>query len=123
MQGLSAAVPQLLAPVNELVVPLIRLGVGAPFLTPFGLIVLEVAGRRTGRLRVLPLLAATFADLVFVSTVRGDSAWVKNLRAAGAGAIWLRGRRRHAALVDVLTAGSGGACVMVLRVGTPTTVT
>jgi hypothetical protein len=118
MNGLSAAVPRLLAPLNEIVVPMVKLGVGAPWLTPLGLIVLQVAGRRTGRLYTLPLLAAAVVDLVVVSTVRGDAAWVKNLRAAGGASIWLRGRQCRAELVGALTVPAGGACVMMLRVAT-----
>jgi hypothetical protein len=105
-----------LAPLNELLLPLIKVGVGAPFLNPIGLVVLEVAGRRSGRIYSVPLVAWSLGNLVVVSTVRSESAWVKNLRAAGAAAIWLRGRRREAVTLRELLAPCAGLHAAVLAV-------
>ena len=112
---LSAAMPQLLAPLNRVVMPLIRAGIGAPLLTPIGLVVMEVEGRRSGRLYSVPLIAWALFDHVVVSTVRRDSAWLKNLCATGHAAVWLRGRRREAELVGELTTPLTGVAVAVLR--------
>jgi hypothetical protein len=112
----AAGLPGLLAPLNALVLPLIQAGVGAPLFTPLGLVVLEVAGRRSGRVYRIPLLAAALFNTVAVSTVRTDSGWVKNLRAAGSGAVWLRGHRYGAELVGELVMPLTGIQVMVLGI-------
>jgi len=86
----------LLAPLNEAITPLIKAGVAAPFVNPFGLVVLQIPGRKTGRSYTLPLACWSFHNTVVVSTVRSESQWLQNLAAAETVTIWLRGRRRVA---------------------------
>ncbi len=86
----------LLAPLNEAITPLIKAGVAAPFVNPFGLVVLQIPGRKTGRSYTLPLACWSFHNTVVVSTVRRESQWLQNLAAAETVTIWLRGRRRVA---------------------------
>ncbi len=120
MTTASATLPALLAPLNELLLPLIRAGVAAPLLTVPGFVVLEVAGRRSGRVYSVPLLGWALAGYVVVSTVRAESAWVKNLDAAGTASVWLRGRRRAARLETAYTTPCTGAHVAVLRLSPET---
>ncbi|MEM7080209.1 MAG: hypothetical protein AAF513_16435 [Pseudomonadota bacterium] len=85
--------PQALQPLNNLLEPLIRLGFAAPLnLTP-GLVVLEVRGRKSGRLRSLPLVAYLAYPYVVLGTVRSASQWIKNLQAESEPHIWIWGRR------------------------------
>jgi len=91
-----AGFADLLAPLNEAIAPLVKVGVAAPFLIPFGLVVLEIPGRKTGRPYTLPLACWSFHNTVVVSTVRSGSQWLRNLAAAESVSIWLRGRRRVA---------------------------
>ena len=92
----SAGFADLLAPLNQAIAPLVKAGVAAPFLNPFGLVVLEIPGRKTGRPYTLPLACWSFHNTVVVSTVRSGSQWLQNLAAAESVSIWLRGRRRVA---------------------------
>ena len=74
---------------NAVVEPLVRAGFGAPVLTPFGAIVLEVQGRQTGTVHRVPLLATVVGNLTVAATYRGErSQWVKNLVADPASAGW-----------------------------------
>jgi len=92
----SAGFADLLAPLNQAIAPLVKAGVAAPFLNPFGLVVLEIPGRKTGRPYTLPLACWSFHNTVVVSTGRSGSQWLQNLAAAESVSIWLRGRRRVA---------------------------
>ena len=74
---------------NAVVEPLVRAGLGAPALTPFGAIVLEVPGRSSGDLHRVPLLATVVGKYTVAATFRGDRAqWVKNLRVATGDVSW-----------------------------------
>jgi len=44
---------------------------------------LTVAGRRTGEPRVVPVSPVTVAGRTYVVSARGESDWVRNVRAAG----------------------------------------
>lgn len=87
---------------NAVVEPLVRAGLGAPMLTPFGAIVLEVRGRRSGEVHRVPLLATVVGNLTVAATYRGEqSQWVKNLVAESNEAAWWNAGtlRRGTALV------------------------
>jgi deazaflavin-dependent oxidoreductase (nitroreductase family) len=90
----TATLTGLLAPVNELLTPAIRLGVANPLPLTSGFVLLEVAGRKSGKIRTVPLLCTDYGSVLFVSTVRSNSQWVKNLASGGEANVWLRGRRR-----------------------------
>ena len=109
----------LLAPLNEAIAPLVKAGVAAPFLNPFGLVVLEIPGRKTGRPYTLPLACWSFHNTVVVSTVRSGSQWLRNLAAAETVTIWLRGRRRIATATVIvdgnITSGNDGQSELLLQ--------
>lgn len=81
---------------NAIVDPLVRDGRLAPLPVGGGLVVLETTGRRTGRLRKVPLAATRIGDTVVVSTIRPDSQWLRNLEACPEAGVWIRGHRRPA---------------------------
>ncbi|MEN3334813.1 MAG: hypothetical protein V7641_4178 [Blastocatellia bacterium] len=89
---------------NQLVEPLVRAGVGSPFLSPTGAIVLETTGRRTGRTYKVPLLATRIGNLLLLSSVRHRSQWLKNLAANSDTRYWMGGRS-HEATAYVIAAG------------------
>ncbi len=104
--AVTAAGPKGLAALNAFLEPLIRVGIGAPLPTPPlpdalwglgwvpGLVVLEVPGRKSGRIYRVPLVGFARGPVVLLVTARGNSQWIRNLAAAPKVALWLRGRRR-----------------------------
>lgn len=93
--SMQTTLPRLLAPINELIAPAIRLGVANPLPLTSGLVLLEVVGRRSGILRSVPLVATDYGSCLVVTTVRADSHWLNNLAAADHATVWLRGKRRQ----------------------------
>jgi len=92
---------------NRFVEPLVRAGLGAPLLTPSGLIVLETTGWRSGRVHRLPVLATIIEDHALVGSVRADrSHWVRNIRESSEVRYWLGGEVREASAL-VFDAGEG----------------
>ena len=85
---------------NGIVRPLVRRGVGAPRALGLGAVIVETTGRRSGRPRRVPLLAARAGDTVVVSTIRGGSHWVRNAEETPRVKVWLDGRR-HGGVADV----------------------
>lgn len=78
---------------NAVVEPLVRAGLGGPLFTPFGAIVLETTGRKTGDTRRTPLLATVCGNLTIVATFRaGRSQWVKNLALQDSAKWWSNGQ-------------------------------
>jgi hypothetical protein len=92
----SQAVGAAISAVDRCVRPLVRRGVLRVPPVGAGVVLLEVAGRRTGVTREVPVLAARFGDRLVVSTVRRRSNWVRNLAADDAPEVWLNGRLRPA---------------------------
>lgn len=81
--------------VNAVVRPAVRRGFAAPCLSPFGLVLLEHTGRKSGRTYESPLVALRLGRRVLVSTVRDErSEWVRNLESDESAHLWLNGRRR-----------------------------
>ena len=91
-------IPRALAPVNAVLTPLIKAGLGAPLPLGSGFVVLEIPGRKTGIVRELPLTGIDLGSRLVVATVRSRSQWIRNLAAASEIDVWLRGRRRRAAV-------------------------
>ena len=80
-----------------------RLGV---FLTSFGLapkdaVTLEVSGRRTGRVRRIPLLRTPLRGKNYLVALAGESEWVRNVRAAGGQAVIRRRGARPVHLIEL----------------------
>ncbi|MEE4299610.1 MAG: nitroreductase/quinone reductase family protein [Pseudomonadales bacterium] len=100
MSTQTATGPGPLALLNRLAEPAIRFGIGAPPAVPFGwwsgLVLMEIPGRKSGRLYRVPAFAFAHRDLLVVSTVRERSQWIRNLAAADRVDVWVRGRRRNA---------------------------
>ena len=96
----TAGGPEPFATLNRMIEPWARAGVGAPLPLPLGwhagLVVLEVVGRKSGRIIRVPLIGAANRELLLVTTVRGESQWVCNLACMPSARIWLRGRLRSA---------------------------
>ena len=88
--------PELIAPLNDLLIPGVRRGFANPWPLTSGLVLLEVTGRKSGSVRKVPLVGTDYGTFVAVSTVRSNSQWVKNLAATPAARLWLRGSARHA---------------------------
>ncbi|HUB71070.1 MAG TPA: nitroreductase family deazaflavin-dependent oxidoreductase [Acidimicrobiales bacterium] len=66
---------------------LVHLGIG-----PWGARELRVRGRKSGRLRSTVVNLLQVGDQRYIVAPRGATEWVRNLRAAGSGELWL-GRR------------------------------
>ena len=81
---------------NSLLRPAVESGVGNPWPVGSGAIVLETTGRVSGEPRRVPLLASRFGDKLVVSTVRGDSQWLRNVEAEPSVRVWLGGEPRDA---------------------------
>jgi deazaflavin-dependent oxidoreductase (nitroreductase family) len=80
---------------NGVLEPAIRAGLGAPLLTPTGLVVVEMTGAKSGKPRRVPLAALRIGCHLLVGTVRGErSLWVRNLAACGDARVWLAARAR-----------------------------
>ena len=90
--------------VNSVVEPLARHGITSALPGGPALVVLETVGRRTHRVRRVPVLALRAGDRVIVGTVRSRSDWFANLSAARVGRVWLGGEPRSGA-VDVADEG------------------
>ena len=66
--------------------------------------VLEVPGRKSGRVTQVPLVTVRFKGAWYLVSMFGEqSNWVKNVRAAGGEGVLTHGRRRPVRLVEVQT--------------------
>lgn len=80
---------------NAVVRPSIQRGFGSPCLTPWGLVVLEHTGRRTGNKYTSPLLALRIGRRVVVTTYRTRrSHWIRNLEDRPRTHLWMHGTRK-----------------------------
>jgi deazaflavin-dependent oxidoreductase (nitroreductase family) len=84
----------LLKRINARVEPRVRAGFASPGLLPAGLIVLETAGRRSGRTHRTPLFASRApGGYLWVSTILGRRAnWLRNAEANAGVRYWLAGK-------------------------------
>lgn len=86
---------------NAFVEPAVRAGLAGPCLVPWGLIVIETVGRRTGRAYRTPLLASRIEGHLLVATFRPRSHWVRNAQAAGVVRYWANGREGTARAIVI----------------------
>jgi len=75
---------------NSLVALLARCGVSI-----YGARILAVRGRKSGAWRTVPVNLLEYGGARYLVAPRGETEWVRNLRASGGGELRL-GRRRHA---------------------------
>jgi hypothetical protein len=90
--------------VNQVVEPIARLGVASQLPIGLALVAVETVGRRTHRVRTVPLLALRVGNRVIVGTVRNRSQWFANVDATRVARVWLGGQRRESDL-DVEDSG------------------
>jgi F420H(2)-dependent quinone reductase len=98
--------------INQLVEQTVRAGVGGPCRVGAGLVIIETKGRKSGKRRSTPVLAQRFGDSLFVSTVRTDSQWIRNLEADEAPEVFVEKRSRP---VKVFSRRFGGWTVLRLQ--------
>ncbi len=87
---------QAFASLNAVVKPLVKRGAGSPLAVGSGLVVLVTTGHRTGARRERPLVAIRVRDRLVVTTVRSQSAWLRNVEAEPDTTVWIGGRPRRA---------------------------
>jgi|GEM_PF-1234323 len=92
----APSLPELLAPLNSILAPMIRAGLGSPLAFTPGVTLLEVAGRKSGKLRSTPLTCYLAGTLIIIGTVRPGAQWMQNLRATDDIHVWLWGQRWQA---------------------------
>ena len=81
---------------NSLVRPIVESGLTTPLPIGTGIVMVETTGRTSGKPRRVPLVAMRFGNRVFVSTVRADSQWMRNLAATPSAKVRLFGHDRDA---------------------------
>jgi deazaflavin-dependent oxidoreductase (nitroreductase family) len=75
---------------------------------PAQLVMLEVAGRRTGKAISFPVVVADYQGERYLVSMLGDETnWVRNVRAANGRAVLRRGRREVIQLEEVDPGGRG----------------
>jgi deazaflavin-dependent oxidoreductase (nitroreductase family) len=75
---------------NRIVAGLTRAGISV-----WGSRTLEVRGRKTGKSHRTPVNVLTLGDSRYLVAPRGNTQWVRNLRAAGEGDLLVGKRREH----------------------------
>ena len=81
---------------NRVVAWLTRLGVSV-----WGSRILEVRGRTSGEPRRTPVNVLTLDGTRYLVAPRGQTQWVRNIRAAGEADLLLGGRREHVRVTEV----------------------
>jgi deazaflavin-dependent oxidoreductase (nitroreductase family) len=84
---------------NRIVAALTRVGISV-----WGSRVLEVRGRKTGVPRRTPVNLLSVGGVRYLVAPRGQTQWVRNLRAAGDGDLLLGRRREHFHATEVVDA-------------------
>lgn len=72
-------------------------------LTPGKNVLLETKGRRTGQTRAVPVNIVEYEGQRYLVSPRGESEWVRNVRASGGQAVLRHGRGTAVQLVEVPT--------------------
>ncbi len=78
---------------------LVRLGISV-----WGARVLEHRGRKSGRLHHTPVNVLTTGDARYLVAPRGETEWVRNVRASGGQLVLILGRRRQACVAEEIPA-------------------
>ena len=95
---------------NWLGVLLTSLGLG-----PRDAVTLQVRGRKSGKLRRLPILRTRYRDEDYLVALAGESQWVRNVRAADGHAAIRHGKTRQARLEELAPADRSAIIAEYLR--------
>jgi deazaflavin-dependent oxidoreductase (nitroreductase family) len=101
---------------NQLIGWLVARGLG-----PAKTVLLEVEGRRSGRLRRTAVNWVEYQGQRYLVSPRGQTDWVRNVRASGGRAHLRRGKRREARLEEVPPEGRAHIIQKYLRENALTT--
>ena len=93
--ALAAAEQSAFRALNSVVGPAVQRGVGNSAVG-LGLFLVESLGRKSGKVRTVPLLGERYGSKLVVTTVRPHSQWVRNLEAEPSAHVWVGGKRRSA---------------------------
>jgi len=94
--SLTALEKSFFGTLNDLLLPGVREGWLSRAELPATPVALAVPGRKSGKIRTLPLLAVQLGDVLLVSTFRGErSQWIRNVAAAQKVKVWLGGRAKQ----------------------------
>jgi deazaflavin-dependent oxidoreductase (nitroreductase family) len=97
---------------NRLGVPLTSLG-----LAPRDAVTLEVRGRKSGKLRRIPILRTHYQNADYLVALAGESQWVRNVRAADGHAVIRRRKTRPIRLEELPMADRPAIIAAYLRAG------
>ena len=92
MLDVATAEREFFRALNPLIEPWAKAGCVSPSRWPFGVVVIETTGRRSGESRSNPVLAMLVEDHLIIGTARGQrSDWFQNLQASPRVRYWLDG--------------------------------
>ncbi|HDL49800.1 MAG TPA: DUF385 domain-containing protein [Actinobacteria bacterium] len=86
-------------------------------LAPRDAVTLQVRGRKSGKLRWIPILRTQYNDEDYLVALAGESQWVRNVRAADGQAAIRRGNTRVVRLEQLPPADRAEIIAQYLRVG------
>src|SRR5579859_692587 len=112
-QGTAAGLSGLVRPASWVIQRLLSLGIQITILGP--MMLLTVPGRRSGRLRTLPVDVHRDGDRRYLVATHGMGSWVLNLRARGEGVLSLGSRRETVSARELSPEEAGPVIRTVLR--------
>jgi deazaflavin-dependent oxidoreductase (nitroreductase family) len=86
-------------------------------LAPADAVTLQVRGRRSGKVRRVPILRTRYMGEDYLVALAGESQWVRNVRAAQGGAVIRRRKARGVRLVELDPADRPAIIAEYLRAG------
>jgi deazaflavin-dependent oxidoreductase (nitroreductase family) len=97
---------------NWLGVALTSLGLG-----PRDVVTLQVRGRKTGKVRRIPILVTRFQGEDYLVALAGESQWVRNVRAAGGEAVIRRRGAKRVRMEELAPGDRAEVIAEYLRAG------
>jgi deazaflavin-dependent oxidoreductase (nitroreductase family) len=86
-------------------------------LAPRDAVTLQVRGRKSGKLRRIPILRTRYQGEDYLVALAGESQWVRNVRAADGQAVIRRGKSRRVRLEELPQADRPEVIAQYLRAG------